>query len=562
MVCAALAGCSRPATRGSASDAGAWPVDAGAPSVGRLLEIENRRVADGVTPDDLGNHERDLRRSAARALARLGSATTSSLLLTALSDEDPEVVSWAAYGLGEVCRTDGSVVAEIVKALVVRAAGIVLSGPREAAILDPDLSIARALGRCASDDAERTLAAWLAGPRPRAAHAALGLGDSASKKKSLGEPTELALLAAASPGAMTPALPEALYPFGRLEHPRSTATERLVEVATARLADPGPARVFAVRALGRAGKAASTELGHVLSRIETFTPAERTEAARGLGRLGDEGQRALAQALTIIVPARDPLAMTALGTSAYGPLVVALQALAKPELPGMRKLLFELAAVIVPSGAPPSLARRLVTLRCRAAALLVNGAAEDPLLLRCDPEDHGEIGEKAQLEVLGRRSIRDHKLALYRALLGSRHVRVREAALDLLGSHAEIDGVADIVTAALAAEEPGMVATAATFVAAHPDRVSTAKRDLGSKIEEALGRAFSPDDIETVSALIEAAGAARVNALIPKIESYCTDANPTLREHAARALSLMKTTKTTCAVAANPAQSANELDHL
>ena len=107
-----------------------------------------------------------------------------------------------------------------------------------------------------------------------------------------------------------------------------------------------------------------------------------------------------------------------------------------------------------------------------------------------------------------------------------------------------------------------MVATAATFVAAHPDRVSTAKRDLGSKIEEALGRAFSPDDIETVSALIEAAGAARVNALIPKIESYCTDANPTLREHAARALSLMKTTKTTCAVAANPAQAANELDHL
>jgi cyclophilin family peptidyl-prolyl cis-trans isomerase len=529
----------------------------------RLGEVEDRRMSNGVSEDDVGSHDVSVRRRAARALARLGGSTSLPLLFQALSDEDAEVVAWAAYGLGYVGRTDASSTGEIVKALVTRAASAPIA---EGASLDPEFAIARALGRCASDDAEKTLEGWLSGPRPRAAYAALALGDVASKKKALAEATQVALLTAAGAGISTPALVEALHPFGRLDYPLASATDRLFEVASARLSDQGPARIFAVRALSRAGKGAASELGRVLSHPDVFTPAERAEAARGLGRLGDVGQRALAEALVSIGPARDPLALTALGTSAFGPLLVALQTLSKPDLPGMKKLLFELAALSVPNEAPVTVRRRVAAVRCRAAAVLVNGAAEDPLLLRCDTEEGGEIGQKAQLEVLGRRPIRGRRLASFRALLGSTHVRVREAAIELIGSHAEVEEVPAAIAAALSAKQAGLVATAAQFVVAHPDRVVSAAKgpdaDVAGKLAEALDRTFAPDDVETVGALIEAAGAAHLGAAVPKLEGYCTHPNPTLREHAARALSLLKSAKTTCGAPASYGEPAKELGHL
>src|SRR5262249_51690137 len=133
--------------------------------------------------------------------------------------------------------------------------------------------------RCATDDAEKVLETWLPGPRPRATYAALALGDIASKKKALAQPTQLALLAAAA-SISTPALAEALHPFGRLDRPLTGAADQLFEVAVARLADEGPARIFAVRALSRATKGAAAELARVLTHADAFTPAERAEAAR------------------------------------------------------------------------------------------------------------------------------------------------------------------------------------------------------------------------------------------------------------------------------------------
>jgi cyclophilin family peptidyl-prolyl cis-trans isomerase len=558
----ALVGCT-PGGKGAPSEAGARPVDAGASAETRLAAVENRRMVGGVTEDDVANHDVAIRRQAARALARTGGAESLPLLLAALSDEDPEVVAWAAYGLGYACRTEAASVGDIVKALATRAA----SAPaKEGALLDPELALARALGRCATDDAEKVLETWLSGPRPRAAFAALALGDVASKKKGLAEPTELALLAAAASSISTPALGEALHPFGRLDHTLANLTDRLLEVSRARLSESGPARIFAIRALSRAGKGAAIELARVLAHADAFAPAERAEAARGLGRLGDEGQRALVEALGSIAPARDPLALAALGTSAFGPLLVALQTLTQPELPGAKRVLYGLAALAAPSGAPITLARRVAVLRCRAASLLVNGAAEDPLLLQCDPETGGVIGQRAQLEVLGRRPILGNRLAVFRRLASSAHARAREGAIELMGAHAEIEEAPALIAASLGDKQTGVVATAAEFIIAHPDRVVGAHKgaaaDVATKLAESLDRTYAPDDVETLGDLVEAAGVARLASATGKIETYCRHANPTLREHAARALSLLKSAKATCTAPAALSEPAAELAHL
>jgi cyclophilin family peptidyl-prolyl cis-trans isomerase len=580
-----LVGCAPSSSRRSAGDGGASSPEAGPSRTVQLLEIEDRRINGGVTDDDVGDHDPALRRRAARALGRMANPTTQPLLLKALSDEDDEVVAWGALGLGYICRADGLNAGDIVNALTTRAAS--LANPAKAnpaKALDPNFAIARALGRCASEEAEKTLEAWLAEARPRAQYAALALGDIASRKKALAESTQLALLTAAAGGAAKPPLAEGLYPFGRLEHPLVSAADRLLEIATERLREEGAARIFAVRALSRAPVArtergAAAELRRVLSNAEAFTPAERAEAARGLSRLGESGQRALAEVLPSLMPARDPVALTALGTSAFGPLLVALETLQKADQPGAKRLLYELAALPVPKDAPSALVRRVIKLRCRAAALLVNGGVEEPMLLQCDPEVGGETGQRAELEVLGRRPIRGKRLALFRALLGSKHIRVREAAIELLLSHPEIDDAAAAISAALATQEPGVVATAAEFVTAHPERLSGSAKhesratdgsapvvagllpDVANKLKDAIDRNWAPDEIETIGALLEAAGAARLEAALPKLESYCRDANPTLREHAARGLSLIRSAKTTCDPAL-PAEAAKELGHL
>jgi cyclophilin family peptidyl-prolyl cis-trans isomerase/HEAT repeat protein len=567
----ALLGCTPSGTRHARDEAGPAAVEAGGSPQARLAEVEDRRIAGGVTEDDLANHDVTVRRRAARALARIGGPTASPPLLTALSDEDIEVVSWAAYGLGGVCRSEPSLASDIVKALVTRAASAPSAGRAADAAtartpFDSEFAIARALGRCASDEAEKTLEVWLSGPRPRASYAAVALGDVASKKKTLSETTQLALLAAAAPSLSSPPLAEALHPFGRLEHPLASAVDRLLEVARLGLSEAGPARMFAVRALSRAGAGAAPELARVLSHADTFAPAERAEAARGLGRLGEAGQRALVETLASIAPARDALATAALGTALFGPMRVALENVTSASTQGAKKLLYDFTSLAVPGGAPATIARRAVALRCRAAALLVNGAAEDPLLLRCDPEEGGEIGQRAQLDVLGRRPLRGRRLALLRTLLASPHVRVREAAIDLLGGHSEVEDVSRMIAAALSAEPAGLVATAAQFVVSHPDRLGTAAKgmtpDVATELEKALERKFAPDDVETVSALIEAAGVAHLTAATPKLESYCGHPNPTLRDHAARALSLLRGSKTACNAAVAPPDPARELDHL
>ena len=206
----ACVGC-KPAARSAPSEAGALAVEAGVVPEVRLGEVENRRIFGGVTEEDIGHHEVAVRRRAARALSRLGGAASLPPLFTALSDEDAEVVAWAAYGLGYVCRTETSSAGEIVKALSTRAAALPAS---DGAALDPEFAVTRAIGRCATDEAEKVLETWLAGPRARASYAALALGDIASKRKTLAQSTQLVFLTAASSGLSNSPLAEALHPFG------------------------------------------------------------------------------------------------------------------------------------------------------------------------------------------------------------------------------------------------------------------------------------------------------------------------------------------------------------
>jgi cyclophilin family peptidyl-prolyl cis-trans isomerase len=122
-----------------------------------------------------------------------------------------------------------------------------------------------------------------------------------------------------------------------------------------------------------------------------------------------------------------------------------------------------------------------------------------------------------------------------------------------------VEDAPSIIAGALAAKQPGLVATAAQFIAAHPERASS--ETITRALAEALERTFSADDVETVSALLDAAGAVRLKEALPKLEQSCRDPNPTLRDHAARALSLVQDAKASCKPkeAAAPAP---ELGHL
>ncbi|MET0592429.1 MAG: peptidylprolyl isomerase [Polyangiaceae bacterium] len=554
-------------TAGSTADAGA----------ARLLDFENRRVIQGVTEEDLGHPDAALRRVAVRALARIGHPRAVPLLLKALSDEDGEVIAWAAHGLSYVCRTEGVNGTEVSRALATRAATLPaqLSGS-----LDATFAITRGLGRCATEEAERTLVAWLTGPAPRSAYAALALGDIASRRKELAESTLTALLHAASPGDGGAPLGEALYPFGRLERAAAPFAERLLAAAVLGLKKPGPNRIFAIRALSRASSGGTSELERVLTSAETFDVVERAEAARGLGRVrqgSDDEQQALLRALPALLPGKDPVTATSLATGAFGPLIVALEGLRAPlRATGLERPLYELARWPIPKDAPVTLTRRIVRLRCRAASLLVNGVADDPMLLACDPDPDGVIGQRAQVEVVGRRPLEGKRLAAYRKLLVSPHARVREAAIELLAAHPEVEETPAIIEAALVSKEVGVIATAAEFITAHPERVAARAAavspdaqaigavlpGVATKLKEAMNRKWAPDDVETLGSLAEAAGATRLDGVTAELETFCKSDNPTLREHAGRALSLLKQPKVQCPAPPEAAQGAAELSHL
>jgi cyclophilin family peptidyl-prolyl cis-trans isomerase/HEAT repeat protein len=600
---------------GSEGNAASTPPPAGE-RLAAILSAEHRRAASAITDADQQSRDVEVRRAAARALARIGGPSARPGLLHALADEDREVVAWGAYGLGFSCKGNE---AENVSSLVARAVALAdealpsaapqpnaranaSTAPSEQG-LDPTAAIARAVGRCGAEASEPTIVAWLAGPRERAVAAAYAAGDLAQAKQKLREETLAALLNAAAGSAAAPPVPEALFAVGRLDNVPLTVVDRIREVAIARLEGTSDSRVFAIRALGRAGDSAVPELKRVLVTPSAFNAGERADAARALKRLGKAGQRALGEAIVSLAPSADPIATTALVGADFGALLTALRSLDMPPA-SARKALADLAAFPPPKGAPPAVARRVSWLRCSAAKLLAGADFRDKILADCDvtgakdaPADgarpeastRGSIGARAAVAVIGRGEVVGPRLAAFREFARGSDVRARVAALELLETHEEIDGAGELLAEALTAKAPGLIETAAEVLAKQPQRAldaasprrgKKAKHRKGDKVEPEghappgpspaitkalLALVVKPEvaaDPEMLDAVVDAVGALGLKEARGRLDELCRGPYPTTREHAEKALGLITGEKRACEAPAGGGPAPAELDHI
>jgi cyclophilin family peptidyl-prolyl cis-trans isomerase len=520
----------------------------------QLLQSELRRDAPSIGEGDLLDPSAARREAAIRALARIGDERSFEALLQALADEEPQVVAWAAFGVGPLCERREL---ETVRRLVVRAAS--LNTARPSSSVDGALgAIALALGRCATDEAERSLRAWLRLRPELSQAAALGLGQVARSRRRLDDATIAQLLDAAEqqPSAIY------LFPFESLPAPSPAARQRLMEVAKVALGREGT-RAFAIRALAKAGADGAQLLRSVLL-DSGWSDAERADAVRSLAAIGPAAQADLAAALT--ARARQLLDQQALLTSQLGVVLTLLDAL-EPKSADPT-LLAELAQLPV-TGEPP-LARRKVMLRCRAAALLAGRSSASPTLLNCDPAGPGERreGSLALLRVLGRGPLDKERSPRFLELLRSSDRVVREAALELLMAHDEAPGISAVLASALAAPEAGVAATAAKVLTRYPARAQlTAKADtepatsspldpaLVQALTQRLGEVGTSTDVELSSLLLDAAVALELLGAKPALERACASTNPTLRQHAERGLVALGDAKRRCATVPDAAAS-------
>jgi cyclophilin family peptidyl-prolyl cis-trans isomerase/HEAT repeat protein len=579
-------GC-RGAHRAPAADAGLTPSGSTAVLVSpdrdarlrALSAAEHERATSKVSTDDLTSRDVEVRRRAVRALARIADDEAIKALSRALSDEDAEVVAWAAYGLGFACKGRETAT---VRMLVSRAASLAAEPPQPGSRLDVHATLSDALARCGNPEAEATLRAWL-DDEEHADDAALALGRLASRKKRLDDASIVALLDAASRPDKAPA--SALFAFTRLSGLSETVQSRLLEVCVEAIGGPpGMRRAFAVRALGRAGPKAVPPLSKVLA-SDGFSVAERADAARELAKLGDEGQAALRYALGQLAP--KITAKDTLGGEQYGVLASVVESLAPPARDAKKSL--EHLADLEVSSDFATLKLRAITLRCRAAVLLAGDAIAFPKLASCDPDPQGTAGKLALLRVIDRGPIGGARLSRWRALVEDKSPLVRQAAIELMAAHPEIAAPQPILAKALRAPDAGTVAAAAQVISAYPDRAAekrpnktgqeTKEADTKDKVSEgpfpvpitphpavvdALRTAFTvqrpPDSIEVWAALVSAAGALQLLSFKPKLDAFCTSDNPTLREHAEKALHLMGEQKRTCK-ASGPGKTPAELEH-
>lgn len=599
-------GCHRP-NGGASSTAPATTSSTAGPdgAEARLLALakaEDGRRWEGSSGEgvpSLGDGDPRVRRRAAQALARIADATVVAPLLRLLGDEDEGTVAWAAYGLGATCR--GREDAHV-RALTARAAslpartGLPTQG-NEAEGLDPRWVLPRAVGRCGGPLAEATLASWIRGGFGGEA-SALALGDMAGRKVVLAEGTLATLLdladgAAGSAGAGGSARGAVgLYAFGRMDRVPEAFAARVLKAAQGALSRPGPERVFAVRALGRmgtgAGNAALPELLHLLQ-TRSAGAAERAEAARALSKFGEGGKEAAAQALAYLVPDKDPRALAALavgspiGATGRGSdgdgdgdevniLALLAGVLAEGAPAKAEAILYTLASLAAPTGgAAPSagLRRRLGVLRCTAAVALVKGAYDAEVLASCDaPGSHAL--EQARLTTLVRRPLVGDRRKAWLTLATKGPLRVREAALEAVETHAELGESGRIALAeALASPVAGLVATAAEVLHHHPERVLVPTADarragsdpssppptvvaegavtsaeevdprVRKALESALSRPWPEDRVEARMALMDAAASLHLPRAREVAQAACRDPNVTVRERALKALRLV-----------------------
>jgi cyclophilin family peptidyl-prolyl cis-trans isomerase/uncharacterized SAM-binding protein YcdF (DUF218 family) len=545
----ALTGCPKPSDPVGSQSHGGAAASASKGLPAGLLQAEIRRDPSSVGDDDLLAQAAARRADAVRALARIQDPRSFEPLRKALADETPGVLVWAAFGVGQLCRGHEP---EAVRHLALRAASLAAE-PESDGVNQALGAIALSLGRCASDEAERTLRSWLRLRVAIAEPAALGLGQLARERKRLDDATVAALLDAA---ARTPR-GSALYPIESLPTLGGAARERLLEVATVVLAEPQPARALAIRALAKAGPGAATPLRRLLQ-ADTTNDAERADAARSLAALGNSAQTDLAAVLA--GRARALIDGKAWLTSAHGVVLTLLEGLEpKSAEPG---LLAELSQLPLEGEAPP-VVRRKVALRCRAAQLLAGRASASSALLACDPALPAERreGSLALLKVLARGSLANGRGARFQELARADDAVVREAALELLMAHDEAPNIPELLADALSAKTPGVRATAAKVLARYPARAQiapvkaedgapTATPPADPRVVQALTKQLSDvgvsNNIELQSWLLDAASALELLGAKPAFERACASANPTLRQHAERGFGALGEPKHRC----------------
>jgi cyclophilin family peptidyl-prolyl cis-trans isomerase len=535
------------------------PLDGG--MIDRIRTAEYTRDEKALPAEALSSRDARVRRLAARALARIATDGAAKRLEKGLGDEDSEVVAWSAYGLGFACKgREDETIRRLATRIATMPAGSARVGDGKLLEFSAVEAIADALARCGGPKAERTLAAWLDGPRDRTRAAFIGFGRLAAARHRLSDEAVVSLLDRAS-AAGAPA--EALYPFGKLETLSEAASKRLVEVARTALSSGGAARTFAIRALGSAGDAGVEPLATLFA-DEAASALDRSAAAAELARIGSSAKEALGRAFGQVARAEVPLDEHFMVAN-FAPLEAALAASLWPNKDA-RDALSRLSDMPLPADPSSALGRRIVSLRCGAAAALAGKASKSVRLVACDPDPMGHARAVAELRVLDRGELKGARFARWREFVEAKDPAVRRAALALVPTHPEMPAVVDVLVRTIGAEEPGIAAQAARVVATEPRRASdrsildrppsdsSASGERGGaaspKIVDALARAMDaerpPDQIEPRVAFMDAAAALGTLSLKPRIERSCGASNVTLRRRAERALSLMGQTNASC----------------
>ena len=560
-----------------------------------IARAEDLRRAKDVPPEARTSHDVVARRRSARALARIADAASVDGLVAFLADEDAEVVSWAAYGLGHACkgREDATV-----KMLAARAAshevdgGMAFrSGVRGAAEIEPRTAIARGVGRCGGSLAEQALVSLLKARGSWQEPALLGLGDLARTRKQVSADSMTALLEVLAPLAIDAGAGAAgsadlaFYALSRADA-GDTFARRVLDAAILALARPGDARILAVKTVGRAGKELAREAAPALLGLvvdKNATPAERAEAAHSLSALFEPGQLAAADALGRLAPDKDAVAIQGLLGPEFHVLYTLIAALGAEPPNKAEPVLRSLAAMTAPSEPKPALARRLAELRCAAALGLARGAHDAEVLRKCDAET-SEISQRARLTSLLRRPLTGERKVAFRAFTKSEHLRIRELAVEAIGQHRELgDVAASVLAEALLSKKAGLVATAADVIDQHPERAmvlaasekraaldprapppsadpaTEVSRELSKALASALAEKWPDDRFETRIALIEAAAAVRHPQAKAVATAACTDANVVVRERAQKALRTLGENVSACDAPDRQATPASEL---
>jgi cyclophilin family peptidyl-prolyl cis-trans isomerase len=175
----------------------------------------------------------------------------------------------------------------------------------------------------------------------------------------------------------------------------------------------------------------------------------------------------------------------------------------------------------------------------------------EEVLAKCDREG-SEAWETARLGSILRRPLVGDRRAAWQKLAESPNVRVREEAIQAIKQHPEVgESARAVLTAALSSGAPGLVATAADVLTAHPDR-ALAGTEIDARLTAALGaavgHAWSEDLVETRANLLDAAVSVRLPIARDTATAMCKDANATVRDRAAKALRALGDANAVCAL--------------